>query len=113
MCALLRRSDPATGVGCALKLHPDDEVALRFGPLWEFLAVLTWPDGSAREPGSLTIFFQDGLLKACISDKDAGLVGFVSARRLDELLEGVCQGVGDDSIDWRRPREAGGGRPRK
>lgn len=76
--------------------------------LVEFLAVTRWPDGSLREPGSLTLFVDEGTPKACLNDKGQGLVAFVSGSSLTDLLLAIEDKLRDGSLDWRRSRDRAG-----
>jgi len=79
--------------------------------LFEFLRETEWDDGSRREPGSITIFIQDGSWKACLSDKAMGRVAFLSAGTMAELLKGVDGALEADTLDWRTSRwDAKGGK---
>jgi len=76
------------------------------------LTLTVWEDGKERETSSVTVFHGDGLLKACIQDKDAGLIAFVTGESLEGLLDALEKGLASGKLDWRKQREAGGGRPR-
>lgn len=90
----------ASDNGVSLPTFPIELVALS-----EFLCDSEWDDGSPREPGSLVLFVEAGRLKACLSDKDQHLVGFVSAATWLGLLAAVEQGLEEGTIDWRASRE--------
>lgn len=109
----LRRRESAKGVGGGVG-GPLVSGAFgeRFPTVWEFLTRVQWDDGKRRSPGSLTIFMDDGAVKVCVFDKDAGEVAFVSAAGVDGLLEALERGLEGDSLDWRRSRPTGarGGR---
>jgi hypothetical protein len=82
----------------------------RWPAIVEFVSAAQWPDGTARAPGSLVMFVEDGRLKVCLNDKDQGAVCFVTARSLLELLDAVetilCNGKGD----WRASKPIRNGR---
>jgi hypothetical protein len=95
-----------------------DFVDERFSGLYpvlaEYLASGSYEDGSLRQTASLTLFTEDGRLKACLSDKDNGRVGFISADSFLGLLEALEVALSEDSMDWRASKPvAGGGRPGK
>ena len=94
-------NDPA----CATWCSEDFEDAVRWPALQEFLCVAVWPDGSSRTTGTITVFVDEGKLKACLNDRAQGLVAFRSAESvlgLFDQLEGLLRGT---SGDWRRHRE--------
>jgi hypothetical protein len=67
-----------------------------------FLCQRKWEeDGKPRVPGSITLFAEQGKLKACCNDKAMNRVGFVAADSLKELLDVLERKLADDSIDWR------------
>lgn len=77
----------------------------RYPELWGFLWDLAYDDGSQRRPGSLVLFRDALRLKACLSDKDADLVCFVTADTPDAILEALEVGLRDDTLDWRRQQK--------
>jgi len=81
--------------------------------LAEFLSLSRWEDGEARETGSVTVFVDAGMWKACLSDKDGKRVAFLSARTPEGLFEALEEGLQADRLDWRAQREQGGSRSKK
>lgn len=92
------------GSGSLLDIYPD---------LREFLTCPKWADGSSRALGSLTVFCDDGRLKACVNDKECNRVLFVSAESLEGLLEAIDSQIGNDGADWRAVRTDARKRPQK
>ena len=86
------------------------EDSARWPAILEFVSAGQWPDGSKRVVGSIILFVEGHVLKACLNDKDAGAVAFATARSLLELLdvlEGIlCNGTGD----WRSSKIQRNGR---
>lgn len=113
MAVLRRRMKGDPEPGGVLRLTRNCPLGSRLPALWEFLTLTTWDDGTARETGAITLFLQDGLLKACLNDKDGHVVAFVSAEGLEALLEAMNRGLSEDVLDWRRARENGGGRAKR
>lgn len=74
--------------------------------LWDFLFALEYDDGGARVPGSMVLFRDGPHLKACLSDKDANLVAFVSGNSPEALFRAIDTGLADDTLDWRAQRPA-------
>lgn len=73
--------------------------------LGEFLTEETWPDGSERVSGSMTVFREGAKIKCCLSDKDQGTLAFVSAATWTDLLEWVEAALRGQQLDWRPQRE--------
>jgi hypothetical protein len=72
-----------------------------------FLSDPRWEDGSPRDLGSLTVFADDGKLKACLNDRGAGMVAFVSSDTLVGLLEAASRAAGGSGGDWRTSKPKG------
>lgn len=73
--------------------------------LFQFLTDPLYDDGTLRSTGSLSIFTdEDGQLKGCLNDKDAGQVCFTAASNLSQLfknLDTICKG---EAGEWRKSR---------
>lgn len=104
----LKRPSTKEAPGGAV-VPPEGEWAASYPLVWEFLFLEKWEDGSSRVPGSITLFAEDGLFKACLNDKDGQLVAFTSQRSPEGLFEAVDTGLGAGTLDWRRSRQ---GKPR-
>lgn len=72
--------------------------------LFEYLTLLSWDDGSAREPATLLVFVDEGRWKACLNDKANARVGWRSADSFAGLLDVVEAGLAGGSMDWRRAK---------
>ncbi|AYP28967.1 MAG: hypothetical protein [Circular genetic element sp.] len=73
-----------------------------FPSLWEFLTSAKYPDGSSRILGSLSIWVDVGCIKACLNDRDQGLVAFATADSPEGLWSALEKGLRDDTLDWKR-----------
>jgi hypothetical protein len=90
------------------RCDPQSRFALSHPALWEHLTLDRWEDGTSRAPSSLTVFSADGLLKACLADKEEECVAFVSAESLEGLLDLLEAGLKGGGLDWRRSRQKSG-----
>jgi hypothetical protein len=81
----------------------------RFPDLLEFLTLSRWPDGEERLPGGLSVFLNQGMLKACLRDPSSSSVCFVSAKSLTELLACLDKVSGGVEGDWRTDTFSGNG----
>jgi hypothetical protein len=70
--------------------------------LTEYLTVPQYPDGSPRALATLTLFREDGLWKACLNEKDQGLVLFVAEGRFNVLLEALELLLQEEHPPWRK-----------
>jgi hypothetical protein len=102
----LRKPIIPQGRGGVLQ-QPREEWAAAFPTVWEFISLVTWEDGSARVPGSITLFAEEATWKACLNDKGMGLVAFASAGSVEGLLEALEHGLSTGLMDWRKSRPAG------
>lgn len=88
-------SAPTKFVGCPVLLSGGDI-------LLDHLSQGTWPDGSARERSTLTVFCEDGIVKVCLNDRDAACSLFRSGETLIECIESIGKALcGDAVCDWR------------
>lgn len=87
-----------------LKEHP---------ALCEYLTSETYPDGSHRHRSSVTVFSEDGFFKACLNEKDQGLVLFVAEASFNDLWPALELLLQADQIPWRKSHSKAGNRPRK
>ena len=79
--------------------------AKEYPALHEFLTLEKWDDGAARKTGTLLWFFEDGSLKCCLSDRDAGFVCFITGCDPFSMIDSIELGLTEDSLDWRASRK--------
>jgi hypothetical protein len=96
------RRNPSLGQEGAGPLTPavNPDVVL----LSDFLMSPKYSDGTNREPGSITLFFEGGRVKVAFNEKTDRMVGFGLVEDLAELsacLELLLQG---DKVDWRQAK---------
>jgi hypothetical protein len=105
--AINRRVVVATTEGGEESYSPD-ELSQLFPHVIEFLVETRYGDGTTRLPGSLSFFTEDGSLKACLNDKDQGLIVFVTGSGLQGLLLALERGLSQDCLEWRKAKDRGG-----
>lgn len=76
--------------------------------LFEYLTLTRWEDGAARQTASVSVFFDEGRLKACLSDREMGRIAFVAGYTLEDLLRSIEEGLLSASLDWRPLRQVPG-----
>jgi hypothetical protein len=69
--------------------------------LMEFLTATAWEDGAARQTGTVLLFAEDGVFKACVKDRDGQRVSWLSGGTMDDLLSAIDLGLREDSLVWR------------
>jgi len=98
----MRRSDRGNGQATPANTAPPDAATKQKLPgLWEFLTETEWDVGEPRVTGSITFFAEDGMWKACLSDRDQDLVAFVAADTLTKLFLRADEGIRESKLDWR------------
>lgn len=79
----------------------------RLPALLEMITLGKWDDGAPRVRGSLSLFWEDGVFKLWINDKDGGRAASVSAASVEDLLLRAEGKLSEDSLDWRRAFSSG------
>lgn len=105
---LVRRSASSHQRGAAGGSVNDPAALKRWPDLCEFLSAVVWPDGAPRQPGSLSVFVEDGRFKAALHDRDQSLSAYLTSDALLGLLDGLEKHLKADDLDWRPWREKGG-----
>jgi hypothetical protein len=93
------RVDPSTIKGLPAAL--DKEWSGWYPVLVEFMTATAWDDGAPRKTGTLLLFAEDGVWKACVKDRDAERVCWVSGGVLDDLLSTIDLGLREDGLAWK------------
>jgi hypothetical protein len=91
----------------------DGEQVCRMGlpTLTDFLLLGSWPDGARRLLGTASLFWEDGLYKLWLNDKDGQRCCCVSGGTLEGLFLTADSRLAEDTLEWRRARpEAAKGR---
>jgi len=98
----IKKRPPPTGPGISLG-DPWEDPGFKedYPNVFAFLYDTKYEDGSARTPGSISIFVSGWSLKFAVNDKDRGCVAFVNAGTFFELLTLVDDGIGNDNLDWK------------
>lgn len=73
----------------------------------EYLTATAYPDGSQRERSTISLFLEDGVVKACLSDRDQARTLWRSGASVEDALMAVESAVADGTADWRK---SGGGK---
>jgi hypothetical protein len=66
-----------------------------------FLSSISWPDGSQRLTGEITLGTEGGLWKARVKDPEGLRVAFYAADTVDDLLSQLDERLETDMLDWR------------
>jgi hypothetical protein len=75
--------------------------------LWGFLTEEQWDDGAKRTTSTMTFFFEHGLCKICLNDRDAGKTCWQTGRTAEGALEALEMRLKDETADWRGSKPSG------
>jgi hypothetical protein len=82
-----------------------DELWLSEHPaLAEWMTMMQWSDGRPRETSTVLLFFDTGMWKACLNDRDAGRVAFVSGASPASVLGLLDTQLQESAVEWRSSR---------
>lgn len=75
--------------------------------LYEYMTAVTYPDGGQRKTSTLLLFWEDGIWKGCLKDRDAGRSLWVTAGSPQEVLADLEVTLQSDVAEWRKDKEWG------
>jgi len=76
-------------------------VGKMFPEVAKFILAPKYDDGSARQTGTVMLLAEDGLCKAWLHDRDAGISCFVSGSTLEATLVSAEAAIDGTAGDWR------------
>lgn len=107
----MKRPDAAKPAQGAKGLVKDEHAMKSYPLLIQFLNDDTWDDGGTRTPGSMTLFIEDGIWKACLNDRDAQASLYVTGDNVNACLKSIEGRLsGASQADWRVWKKKGKGR---
>jgi hypothetical protein len=104
---LQRRDSSSTTSGGSGSCAPDVKESAALPALVEFLASTSYGTGEARQTGTMLVFRDQGRWKACLNDRDQGLVAFLTVDELVDLALTVDLAIQGGKLDWRASRARG------
>lgn len=111
--SLLRKEDLEGRGGSGPRVLTDPRFSGDYPILWSYMTQTKWQDGSARATSSLLLFADDGVLKAMLRDRDAGLCLWVAGATVTGLFDALEAAVSDSRADWRQDRVKPGDQARR
>jgi len=96
----VKRKDPKAMSGLATHASPG-ALADDFPHLAEFLTTATFEDGTRRESPTVTIWAAGGQWKCSVKDRAESLVMWLSAEKLQELMQMLELFVLESDAPWR------------
>jgi len=104
--SFLRKTEvESTQSSSAMTLDP--EFSKMYPALHEYLTAEQYPDNSPRIKSTISIFTEDQLWKACLNEKDQGLVLFVAEERFGALIEALELLLQEERVPWRKSKAKG------
>lgn len=102
--ALPRKTAAANGSASSTSKPLAAGLLKQYSELWEFLTAETYPDGTKRRTGRISVSFESGLLGLLLTDEETGQYAFLNGRDLDDLLADGELRLADGSLSWRPSR---------
>lgn len=90
------------------RVMSDPEAAKRWPLLLAYLTQDKWDDNTPRQPSSLLLFGDGGLIKLMLRDRDAALCCWVACPTLSDGFDAMEAALGDPGTDWRVDRQQPG-----
>jgi hypothetical protein len=109
----LKRPEKVVAPQMAVELMGENRCDLWLATVHEFMTLEQWPGGDKRRTGALSLFFEDGVFKCWVNDKDAQRSATLSAPTLGLLLLKVEEKLAEDTLEWRKARPEQGRAGRK
>jgi hypothetical protein len=101
-CMALPRKDALAADSLSSTSRPLDAGPLEpYSELWDFVTQTSFPDGTKRLPGKLSLSFESGLLGLLLTDLETGSYAFLTSRGLSDLLAEAELRMSDGSLTWR------------
>lgn len=91
----------------------DDALAALYPALWEYLSVSAFEGGEVRQTSTLLLFTEDGLVKACLKDRELERTAWMSASSLSGVLSLLNEALEGDVAEWRVHRLPAKGKEKK
>lgn len=80
----------------------DEAFAKKFPAVWEYLTAPAYPDGEARDLSALTVFWEEGVCKMVLNDRDNERSMWASAPTFQECLLSLNKRLSGADEPWRR-----------
>jgi hypothetical protein len=103
--ALIRRDAKANAAGKGQAGQLPEELDL-YPTLKDFLTLEKWSETEPRTTGSFSVFYQDGVVKVSLNDKDANKVAYVTLGAGDEMLSVIEEVLNDPNFRWSPGRDS-------
>lgn len=92
--------------------HPDAAWETRWPNICEYMTTLSYDDGSVREPSSISVKIQEGLVLAVMNDPSVTRSIYRSGPTLEEAINAIEEALHSNRADWRVWKESYGSKRR-
>jgi hypothetical protein len=82
----------------------DPEFESNYPTLFAYLTQTTWPDGSMRQPATLTLYSDQYCLTVILNDRANVRSAFFNEASLFGALLKIEEQLADDSVEWKQKR---------
>jgi hypothetical protein len=107
---LRRHASSSTTSGASGAAVPGARDSRDLPALTEFLACGTYESGDRRETGTVTLFWEAGVWKCCLNDRDQGMVGFITLPELVDAILFLEEALVEGRGEWRQAKAKGSGK---
>jgi hypothetical protein len=104
--SILQKRIVSSGNGCPPQVDCG-AWASSWPALAEFVSMAVWPDGTARQPGTLMVLTDLGQWKLWLHDRDSNQSSFVSGSTPEVVFARAEKGLVESSLEWRSDRSSG------
>jgi len=105
VCMALPRKTAAAGPSGSSTSKPLDAGLLsEYSELWAFLTAVSYPDGTKRRTGRLSLSSESDLLGLLLTDDETGQYAFLNGRSYTDLLMEAELRLSDGTLSWRPSR---------
>lgn len=73
----------------------------KYPAIWEYLTLLVWEGGKKRQPSTLSVFVEDGVIKVALNDRDLARSCYVSGASLEDALGALEKALESGEEGWR------------
>lgn len=86
----------------ATGLVNDEKFVKGYPKVHEFLTCTRWDDGGLRQPGTMTLFIESGVWKACLNDRENEMSMYATGETTAGCLKALeARLAGEQPADWR------------
>jgi HKD family nuclease len=103
---MLQRPKPGEILGPSDAPFTDSKFAKEFPMLHAMLKETRYDDGNPRVSSTILFFCENGVLRACLNDRDNNRSAFFTDEQFLTLLEVMENGLTSGRVDWRSKRDA-------